>query len=190
MKLKNKLIGIVVLALVLFPLMSLSMNNSIANPIPGPVPDYPHTVEITSPYPGQGFCNTTTEITFSGISITEELDENTEYYYTYVWFSMMGIYGNDSGSKYIDNNGILTITDMDFVFDEIASYPIETPQSLTLEVTIFEDSGHIWELSATQSTNIWFIEAESTCESGLNILLIIPPLMIIGLITIIKKREK
>ncbi|MCE7746242.1 MAG: hypothetical protein GPJ52_14020 [Candidatus Heimdallarchaeota archaeon] len=164
----------------------MKTNNLAGNPIPGPVPDYPHTVEITSPYPGQGFCNTTSEITFSGISITEELDGGVEYFYTYVWFSMMGFYVNDSSSKYTDNNGILTITDM----DEVASYPIETPQSLTLEVTIFEDSGHIWELSATQSTNIWFIELESTCESGLNILLIIPPLMIIGLITIIKKREK
>ncbi|MHA1532490.1 MAG: hypothetical protein ACTSR6_10875 [Candidatus Heimdallarchaeota archaeon] len=190
MKLKNRLIGFVVLTVLLIPLMSLKMNNLAGNPIPGPVPDYPHTVEITSPYPGQGFCNITTEITFSGISITEEMDESVEYYFTYVWFSMMGFYANDSSSKYTDSNGVLTITDMDFIFDEVASYPIETPQSLTLEVTIFEDSGHIWELSATQSTNIWFIELESTCESGLNILLIIPPLMIIGLITIIKKREK
>ncbi len=188
---KNKLIGFVGLVImIIIPLMSLSMNNSIANPIPGPVPDYPHTVEITSPYPGQGFCNTTTEITFSGISITEEMNENTEYYYTYDWFSMMGIYENESGSKYTDGDGVLTITDMDFVFDGIDSYLIGADYSLTLEVTIFNDSGYIWELSATQSTNIWFIEAESTCESGLNILLIIPPLMIIGLITIIKKREK
>ncbi|MCE7745403.1 MAG: hypothetical protein GPJ52_09750, partial [Candidatus Heimdallarchaeota archaeon] len=50
MKLKNRLIGFVVLTVLLIPLMSLKTNNLAGNPIPGPVPDYPHTVEITSPY--------------------------------------------------------------------------------------------------------------------------------------------
>lgn len=187
---KNKKIFLIgFLVLIIIPLC-LSMNNSIGNPIPGPVPDYPHTVEITSPYPGQGFCNTTTEITFSGISITEEMDANTEYYYTYEWFSMMGWYDIQSGNKTTDIDGVLTIIDMDFVFEINDSYIVGVDYSLTLEVTIFEDSGHIWELSATQSTNIWFIEAESTCESGLNIALIISALVIVGTIATVSKRKK
>ncbi len=186
----KKIIFMELLALIIISLMSSTMNTSVGNPIPGPVPDYPHTVEITSPYNGQGFCDTITEITFSGISITEEMDANTEYFYTYDWFCMMGWYDNQSGSEYTDGDGVLTITDMDFVFEINDSYIVGVDYSLTFEVIIFEDSGHIWELSATQSTNIWFIESESTCESSLNVLWTIPALMIVGLVAIVKMRKE